>query len=418
MSLNRLFIMTGKQQFVLILILGALSTISPFSIDMYLPGFPAIADDLDTTLPVVQLSLTSYLIGIAVGQLLYGPLLDRFGRKNPLYAGLFVYILASFGCALIHSPDALIAMRFLQAIGGCAGMVAAQTLVRDLFPVNKTAQAFSSITLVIAISPMIAPAAGGYVTAAFGWQSIFFILAALTFIILTGVFFLLPNGKGSDSSISLLPRPVLQNFYTVIRQPQFLLYTLAGGIATAAPFAYIAGSADVFMNQYNLSEQEYGWIFAFIAFFIIGSTQLNHLLLKRYNSGQIIKAALLYQTVIGVILVAGTWFLWFHTYELVALIALFLSGHGLTNPNANALSLAPFSKHTGSAASLAGSFRMGMGGLVSALVSVLHNGSAMPMVGVMVGCVFVGLAILLAARLWIKSVKNNREYEEDPSVVI
>jgi DHA1 family bicyclomycin/chloramphenicol resistance-like MFS transporter len=418
MSLNSLFIMTGKQQFILILILGALSTISPFSIDMYLPGFPAIADDLNTTLPVVQLSLTSYFIGIAVGQLLYGPLLDRFGRKKPLYVGLFVYILASFGCALIHSPDTLIGMRFLQAIGGCAGMVAAQTLVRDLFPVNKTAQAFSSITLVIAISPMIAPAAGGYVTAAFGWQSIFFILAALTFIMLTGVFFLLPDGKGSDSSISLLPRPVLQNFYTVIREPQFLLYTLAGGIATAAPFAYIAGSADVFMNLYNLSEREYGWIFAFIAFFIIGSTQLNHLFLKRYKSGQIIKAALVYQTVIGLILVAGTWLLWFETYELVALIALFLAGHGLTNPNTTALSLAPFSKHTGSAASLAGSFRMGMGGLVSALVSVFHNGTAMPMVGVMVGCVLVGLAILLAARPRVRSVKDNTDYKEDPSVVI
>ncbi|HEY9487849.1 MAG TPA: MFS transporter, partial [Chryseosolibacter sp.] len=117
--------MTGKQQFTLILILGALSTISPFSIDMYLPGFPAIANDLQTSIPVIQLSLTSYFIGIAVGQLLYGPLLDRFGRKRPLYAGLGVYILASIGCAFIHTPDALITMRFLQALGGCAGMVSA-----------------------------------------------------------------------------------------------------------------------------------------------------------------------------------------------------------------------------------------------------------------------------------------------------
>src|SRR5690606_10360238 len=153
--------MTGKQQFTLILILGSLSTISPFSIDMYLPGFPAIAEDLQTTIPVVQLSLTSYFVGIAVGQLLYGPLLDRFGRKKPLYVGLLVYILSSLACALIHTPNALISMRFLQAIGGCAGMVAAQTLVRDLFPVDKTAQAFSWITLVIAVSPIVAPALGG-----------------------------------------------------------------------------------------------------------------------------------------------------------------------------------------------------------------------------------------------------------------
>ena len=410
--------MTGKQQFTLILILGALSTISPFSIDMYLPGFLAIANDLNTTIPVVQLSLTSYFIGIAAGQLLYGPLLDRFGRKRPLYAGLVVYVLASFGCALIHSPDALIAMRFLQAVGGCAGMVAAHTLVRDLFPLEKTAQVFSWITLVIAISPMIAPAVGGYVTSAFGWQSIFFILAGLTGLILSGVYFVLPEGKTPDPSISLLPKSVLRNFHTVIRQPQFLLYTLAGGIATAAPFAYIAGSADVFMNLYGFNEKEYGWIFAFIAFFIIGSTQLNHLLLRRFTSGQIIKATLLYQTLIGLVLITGTWLIWFDKYEIVLLIALFLSGHGLTNPNASALSLAPFSKHTGSAASLAGSFRMGMGGLVSALVSLFHNGTAIPMIGVMVGCILIGLAILWAGRSCLKSVANSQGYNEGPSVVI
>ena len=397
--------MTGKQQFTLILILGALSTISPFSIDMYLPGFPAIARDLDTTIAVVQLSLTSYFIGIAAGQLLYGPLLDRFGRKKPLYAGLGIYIFASLGCALTNSAESLIGMRFLQAVGGCAGMVAAQTLVRDLFPLNKTAQAFSWITLVIAVSPMIAPAVGSYVSVTFGWEAVFIILSLLTSLILIAVYFVLPKGKEADISLSLLPAPVMRNFLTVIRQPQFLLYTLAGGIATAAPFAYIAGSSDVFMNIFNVSEQEYGWIFAFIAFFIIGSTQLNHLLLKHFSSGQIIKATLIYQAVIGVILVTGTWFNLYGKYGLVSLIAVFLAGQGLTNPNANALSLAPFSRHVGSAASLAGSFRMGMGGLVSALVSLFHNGTAMPMVGVMVGCTLLGFVILLIGASRIKSTE-------------
>lgn len=410
--------MTGKQQFTLILILGALSTISPFSIDMYLPGFPAIARDLGTTIPIVQLSLTSYFIGIAAGQLLYGPLLDRFGRKSPLYAGLILYILASFGCALTTSADSLIAMRFLQALGGCAGMVAAQTLVRDLFPINKTAQAFSWITLVIAISPMIAPALGGYVAVAFGWEAIFIILAVITVFILMLVHFVLPEGKGADPSISLLPKPVVRNFYTVIRQPQFLLYTLAGGIATAAPFAYIAGSADVFINLYHVSEQAYGWIFAFIAFFIIGSTQLNHLLLKRFKSAQIIKATLLYQTVIGLLLITGTYLHWYNVVELVVLIAVFLAGHGLTNPNANALSLAPFSRHTGSAASLAGSFRMGMGGIVSALVSLFHNGTAMPMVGVMVACIFAGLVLLLIGRSVLKEQEPEPGLEDEAAAII
>lgn len=410
--------MTGKQQFILILILGALSTISPFSIDMYLPGFPAIAEDLQTNISMVQLSLTSYFIGIASGQLLYGPLLDRFGRKIPLYAGLFVYIMASLGCALVNSANGLILMRFLQAVGGCAGMVAAQTLVRDLFPTNKTAQAFSWMTLVVAISPMVAPAIGGYVTAAFGWHAVFVILAALTAVIMSGVYFVLPRGKGPDPSLSLRPKPVLKNFLQVMKQKQFLLYTVAGGIATAAPFAYIAGSADVFMNIYHVSEKEYGWIFASIAVVIIGSTQLNHLLLRKYRSHQIIKASLIYQTCIGIVLISGTWFLWFNKIELIVFIALFLAGHGLTNPNSTALALAPFSRLTGSAASLSGSFRMGMGGLASALVSAFHNGTSIPMVAIMVMCIIVGLSILVIGQPYGSSGNVNYTSDHETSSLL
>jgi DHA1 family bicyclomycin/chloramphenicol resistance-like MFS transporter len=408
--------MTRKQQFILILILGALSTISPFSIDMYLPGFPAIAADLKTTIPMVQLSLTSYFIGIAAGQLLYGPLLDRYGRKIPLYAGLFVYIVASVACAYTSSANALIGMRFLQAVGGCAGMVAAQTLVRDLFPVEKTAQAFSSMTLVVAISPMIAPTVGGYVTASFGWHAVFLILAVLTAAIVASVYFVLPPGRRANPSLSLWPKAVLQNFYHVLRQRQFLLYTIAGGIATAAPFAYIAGSADVFMNIYHVSEKEYGWIFAIVAFVIIGSTQLNHVLLKKFTSQQIIRTALIYQTCIGVVLITAAWFNWFNKVELIIFIALFLAGHGLTNPNATALSLAPFSKLTGSAASLSGSFRMAMGGFASGLVSAFHNGTAIPMIAVMVFCIVAGLILLMAGG----SIQNRmgKEIPEDSPFTI
>jgi DHA1 family bicyclomycin/chloramphenicol resistance-like MFS transporter len=271
--------MTRKDYFIVILILGALSTISPFAIDMYLPGFPAIARDLHTSISHVQFSLTSYLIGISAGQLLYGPLLDKYGRKIPLFIGLTVFVLASLACAFSTSIDMLIAMRFVQALGGCVGMVAAQALVRDLFPVNKTAQAFSLITLVIAVSPMIAPTLGGYATVAFGWEAVFIILGGITILIMIAVYFILPQGNQPDRTLSLKPKPVLKGFFTVLKQPQFLIYTLAGGIATAAPFAYIAGSADVFINIYKVSEKQYGWIFALLAFAMIGTTQLNHVLL-------------------------------------------------------------------------------------------------------------------------------------------
>ncbi len=388
--------MSSKQRyyFFLILILGALATISPFSIDMYLPGFPAIAKDLNTTIDRVQYSLTAYLIGISLGQLIYGPLLDRFGRKKPLYVGLAIYVLASIGCAFTDSITSLIAMRFLQALGGCAGIVAAQALVRDLFPVNKTAQAFSLIILVISVSPMIAPTVGGYMTAAFGWQYVFLVLGGITILIMAAVYFVLPEGRGADTSMSLKPKAVLRNFYTVVKEPQFLIYAGAGGLATAAPFAYIAGSADVFMNMYKVTEQQYGWIFAFLAFAMIGSTQLNHILLKKYKSEQIIKFSLVYQSAVGLILVIGTYYGWYNIYMLITLMFIFLTGQGLNGPNTSALSLAPFTNNAGSASALMGSWRLGAGGIISAIVSVLHNNTAIPMVAMMAACAWVSLALL------------------------
>jgi MFS transporter, DHA1 family, multidrug resistance protein len=410
--------MSRKQYLILILLLGSLSTISPFSIDMYLPGFPAIANDLGTTIAQVQFSLTAYLIGIAVGQLLYGPLLDRFGRKIPLYAGLCVYILASVGCTFSTSIESLVAMRFLQALGGCAGMVASQTLVRDLFPLNKMAQAFSSITLVIAVSPMIAPTVGGYVTVAFGWASVFWVLAFLTLLILSSTYFVLPEGRKADTTISLRPKSVLKNFYAVVKQPQFIMYTLAGGIAMSAPFAYIAASADVFMNVYKSSEREFGWIFAIIAMGMIGSAQLNHILLKYFKSEQLVKYAFRYQTFLGIFLIVGTWLGWYDKIGLLVMIFVFFTGQGITGPNSTALALAPFTKHTGSAASLLGSFRMAIAGLVSAMVSLWHDGTALPMVVTIVLCVITGLTILTFGKVVIRYQARRKEVEEEPSVLM
>jgi MFS transporter, DHA1 family, multidrug resistance protein len=409
--------MTRKQQFFTILILGTLSTISPFSIDMYLPGFPAIAKDLETTIEKVQLSLTAYLIGIAAGQLLYGPLLDRFGRKTPLYAGLAIYIFASLGCIITQSVESLIVMRFFQAVGGCAGMVAAQAMVRDFFPANKTAQVFSYMTLVIAISPMIAPTVGGYVTVAFGWHWVFLVLAVLAVLAVPCVHYMLPRGKRPDPTISLKPVAVLKNFFTVVRQPQFIVYSLAGAFATSAPFAFIAGSPNVFMNLYGSSEQEYGWTFAFVAGCIIATTQLNHIFLKRFRNEEVVKYALVYQTFVGALLVAAVLMNMLSQIGLILMCALFMAGHGLVNPNTNALSLAPFVRHTGSAASLLGSFRMAMGGLVSGLVSAFHSSSALPMIAVMVGCVVAGLLILATGKATVKYRARKKDVEADQSVI-
>ncbi len=410
--------MKRNRYILLILILGSLSTISPFSIDMYLPGFPAISEDLGVSISQVQLSLTAYLVGIAVGQILYGPLLDRYGRKKPIYVGLIIYIISSVICAFSTSLESLIAMRFLQALGGCVGMVGSQAFVRDVFPMRKTAQAFSSIILVIAVSPMIAPTLGGYITVAFGWPAVFIMLAILTLLILAATYFLLPEGKKADPGISLRPKAILKNFILVSKQPQFSIYALAGGIATSATFAYIAASADVFLNLFKATEQQYGWIFAFVASGMIGSAQFNHFLLKKFTSQQLVKYALAYQTVVGAFMVVGVMFNWYNLVGLTVMIFLFVLGQGLTGPNSAALALAPFTKHAGSAASLLGSFRMLMGGVMTVWVSAWHDGSALPMVIAMWTVVVVSVVLFAVAKVTIRYRARKRVVEDEPAVLL
>lgn len=390
--------MTKKRYFFLILILGTLTALGPFSIDMYLPGFPAIAKDLHESIARVALSLSSFFVGISAGQLLYGPLLDRFGRKKPLYIGLVIYVLASFGCLSAHSIEALIVLRFVQAVGSCAAGVASVAMVRDLFPVQDSAKVFSLLMLVVGASPMIAPTVGGYVTAAFGWQSVFLILAMIGILILLASVFFLPESYQPDISMSLKPRPILLGFWTVLRQPQFYTYAFAGALAFAGLFAYVSGSPLVFMDIFHVSGKVYGWIFAFLSVGLIGSSQFNGLLLKRFRSEQIIYAALICQCLVGLIFLAGTLNGWFGLYGIVAMLFLFLGCLGIANPNASALSLAPFAKNAGSASALLGALQLGMGAVASVGVSLFNTQSALPMVAIIAATSMLALLVLLLGR--------------------
>lgn len=390
--------MTKKRYFFLILILGTLTALGPFSIDMYLPGFPAIAKDLHETVARVALSLSSFFIGISAGQLLYGPLLDRFGRKKPLYAGLVIYVLACFGCLFVRSIEALIVLRFVQAIGSCAAGVASVAMVRDLFPVQDNAKVFSLLMLVVGASPMIAPTVGGYVTAAFGWQSVFLILAVIGILILLASVFFLPESYQPDTSISLKPKPILLGFWSVLREPQFYTYAVAGAMAFAGLFAYVSGSPLVFMDVYRVNGKVYGWIFAFLSIGFIGSSQFNSLLLKKYKSEQIVFSALAGQSFVGLIFLVGTMNAWFGLYGIIAMLFLFLACLGIANPNASALSLAPFSKNAGSASALLGALQLGMGALASVGVSLFNTHSALPMAAIIAGTTVFALLILLLGR--------------------
>ncbi|HTH56708.1 MAG TPA: multidrug effflux MFS transporter [Cyclobacteriaceae bacterium] len=384
--------------FKLIFILGLLTAIGPFSIDMYLPAFPAIARGLNTDIAQVMLSLSSFFVGISAGQLIYGPLLERFGRKTPLYVGLVVYLFASAGCAFTQSVDALIAFRFLQALGSCAGMVTSRAMVRDLFEVKDSAKVFSSLMLVVAVSPIIAPTVGGYVTAALGWRYVFAALMIVDVAILAAVFFLLPESKPPDPSHSLKPQHVAKNFFDILVHPQFYIFALTGAVAASGLYAYISGSPQVFIELFQVSEKQYGWIFAIVAVGVIGSSQINSLVLRSHPSEKIIPVALLAQSIIGITLALIAFMGMSELYSTIALIFLYVCCQGFIFPNASALTLAAFGHAAGNASAMMGAIQMGIGATASAVVSILQNHTALPMTGVMAFCSLTALVIFLAGR--------------------
>jgi MFS transporter, DHA1 family, multidrug resistance protein len=388
--------MNKKQYRTIILVLGALAALGPFAIDMYLPGFPAIAKDLKTDIAHVGFSLTSYFIGIAVGQLIYGPLIDRFGRKKPLLIGLSIFVLASLGCALAPSVEWLIGLRLLLALGGCVGMVASRAMVRDLFPLKDIPNVFSTLMLIMGVAPIIAPTIGGYVTAAFGWQYIFVVLAIIASAVLFAVARLLPESKGADVSISLKPQFILRDFASVLKERTFLTYAIGSSLASAGLFAYISGSPFVFMEYFGLSDKMYGIAFAMNAAGYITGSQFNRLLLRRQTSEQITLKVGVLQFVAAMALLFGSLTGSLNAVGTLLLLFSFMFSLGVINPNASALAMAPFTKNAGSASAILGSMQMGTGALASAAVSYFHNRTLLPMTGVMAFATILSLVILIS----------------------
>lgn len=387
-----------KNRTQVIVVLGLLSAIGAFSIDMYLPGFQSIANDLNTNVQHIQLSLTSYFIGVALGQLIYGPLLDRFGRKTPLLIGLGIYVLASIACTLSFNADQLILYRFVQALGSCSGMVASRAIVRDLFPPAETAKIFSMLMLVLGVSPILAPTVGGYVVSAFGWHGVFVALGLIGLVITLCVIFILPESKKPNKSLSLRPAPILSNYWTVFKTPEFLINAFAGGIAGSGMYAYLSGSSYVMMGLFGVNERQYGWIFAIIASALISASQANTLLIRRIPSVQVARMALLLQSLTGIALFSLSSLQLLPLYGMVALIFLFLACQGFAFPNTSAAALNPFHRLAGSASALMGSIQLGIGSIISASVSLLHDGTTKPMTGLMCFCAVSSAIILWSTR--------------------
>jgi DHA1 family bicyclomycin/chloramphenicol resistance-like MFS transporter len=363
---------------------------------MYLPAFPEIAHDLGTTPAQISFSVSGYFIGLALGQLFYGPLLDRFGRKPPLYAGLSLFVVASLGCIAVRSPGMFIAFRLLQALGGCVAQVGAVAMVRDFFPVRESAKILSLLMLVLSVSPLFAPSIGGLVATTVGWPWIFVILAAFALCLMLVIGFLLPEGHQPDPEISLQPRAILNGFATIISHPQFYTYAIGGAFAFAGLFVYVTGSPIIFIDSFHVGPRAYGLIFAALACGFIGGSQLNIWLSRRHQDRKIFRVTVICQNIVMLIILVGTLLGWYGLAANIVLLMLYLPFCGIAYPNAAAIALAPFSKNVGSASALLGFLQMGIGALASTGVGLLSSSSSLPIYIVMAVTAFIGLLILLA----------------------
>ena len=341
------------------------------------------------------MTISSYFIGLACGQVFYGPFLDRFGRKKPLLIGLSIFILASIGCAAAPGIQSLLALRFIEAIGGCAAGVASLAIVHDFFPIEEASKILSRLFLFIAISPLLAPSVGGMVALTIGWRAVFLILAVIVIAIFALIYICLPESHKPDIRISLKPGPIIIEYFKILTHPRFITYALSGAFSFAGLFAYVAGSPIIFMEGFHLSPKVYSGIFALLATGFIGSGQINVALLRHWKSEKIFKRFLILQTLTSLVFVVGTFAGWYGLSATLVLFFVFLSSAGLTYPNAAALALSSFSKNAGSAAALLGFLQLGVGALISTGIGAFAAHDAFPIIVILAVTSVLGLIILL-----------------------
>jgi MFS transporter, DHA1 family, multidrug resistance protein len=381
-----------------VLILGALSAFGPLSIDMYLPGLPALGRSLDAPAWAVQLTLTACLAGLALGQIVAGPLSDRFGRRGPLLAGVAAYAVASLLCALAPSVAVLVPLRFAQGIAGAAGIVIARAIVRDMHSGVAAARFFSLLMLVNGLAPILAPVIGGQVLSVTSWRGVFLVLTAIGALLFlataTGLRETLPPEKRHPGGVT----ETVRTFGRLLADRAFLGHALACGLAFGAMFAYISGSPFVLQDIYGASPQLFSVMFACNALGLVAASQANRALLRRVEPGAILRGALSVQALAALMLLGvvaaggGVW-------PLVALLFVVVASLGFVFPNATALALADHPRVAGSASGLLGVLQFIVGAATAPLVGVGGTDTALPMAltiaalavgGVLAGTVLAG----------------------------
>lgn len=371
--------------FKIVFILGLLAMLMPLSIDMYLPALPVISAQFGVPAGSAQMTLSTYILGFALGQLLYGPMADSLGRKPVILGGTLVFAGAAVACALAQTIDHLIFMRFLHGLAAAAASVVINALMRDIYPKEEFSRMMSFVMLVTTIAPLVAPMAGGAVLVWFSWHAIFWILALAALLASAMIFFFIDETLPAEHRQKFHIRTTIGNFASLFRHKRVLSYMLASGFSFAGMFSFLSAGPFVYIELNHVSPQHFGYYFVLNIVFLFVLTIINSRFVRRVGALNMFRAGLWIQFVMAVWLVVSA-FLGVGFWALVIGVAAFVGCVSMISSNAMAVILDEFPHMAGTASSLAGTFRFGIGAIVGALLSMATFTTAWPMLWAMAFC--------------------------------
>ena len=375
------------------IVLGLLSAAGPLAIDMYLPALPTIAADLHASPAAVQGSLMAFFLAVALCQIVYGPISDSFGRKAPLMFGLALYSIGAIGCSFAPTIEWLIAWRFIQGVGACAGMTIPRAVVRDLHTGHDAARLMSLIMLVFSVAPILAPLFGSFVIAFGGWREIFWVIALMGLLALVLAHFLLHETRPMSARISFDVPGIARNYLELLRDRHYLGVTFIGGFGMASFFSFLAGSSFVYIEHFGLTPTQYSFAFSINAIAFIGTAQLTGHLGRRFGLPSVVSAALTFYLSATALLLILTLAGMDNMYVMGGLLFFGFGAMGLVIPSTAVLALENYGRTAGTAAALMGTLQLLVGAFLVAVVGLFSTGTSLPMVAAIAGCALVAFVL-------------------------
>jgi MFS transporter, DHA1 family, multidrug resistance protein len=379
----------------LFVLLAALTAFAPLTTDIYVPAMPAMQQAFATSATAIQLTLSTYFIGFALGQLFYGPVADHFGRKPPLFVGMALFIVASVACSLAPTVGWIAGARFVQAVGACAGSVIARAMVADMFEAQQAARVFAMLTMVMGVAPVLAPSVGAYLLAWFGWEAIFWALTAFGVLCLIAAWLKLPETLAPDHVAPLALGSALRQYGVIAADRRFLAYCLPGACGMGGMFAYIAGSSFVFIGRYHFTPAGYALLFGVNSFAIIGGAQVNRLLLHRHRAEALLRRALMVQFAVALTLLGAALTEPARAAVIIVPLFCYLATIGFVFPNAMAMAMSAFRHRAGSASATLGAIQSSLASITAIAVGAIGSATAVPMAVVIA---FYGALAVTASR--------------------